>query len=380
MVIFKKLFLIIGFISSTSLFALDIEGYNITGFASTGLINSNNSRAYEATINDENNFYRNTSLGAALKKSVNEEFSVHTQMVTKFHENDFILVFDTGHVNYSPNNNRLIRVGKMRLPVWAYSEYKYIGMVNPWLEGPIEVYAVNPIESYFGMSWTEKFEFSGWHLDFEVMAGGGPLNISTGSGEVIGNMKNGVGANLVLSSTHWRWNLNYLQADVSAVAYINSTADLVTGNGLDEKVSFVVDFNLPHSKFISTGLKYENYGYLVLTEFVRVDSDVADIDNYNAYYITLGKSFIKEKWFAHYTHSRITENDSVTTTAIDGKQYTHSIGLTHNIDYNLNLKLQYSETTVEKGTGFFEYEATGDNDLSDDPKLKVYGVSFNYIF
>ena len=341
-----------------------ISGYGTVG----GTFTSDNNYAY---IHDGTEF-----VGAGSQFDVGLESRIGLQAVVNFGSGLSITVqelakqrgsekFDLGtewaFLQYSPDPDWKLRLGRVALATFLFSDSREVGYAAPWFRAPNELYGSDAFQNLDGVQAL-------WHHAV---------------GPVVLGLKGGYGS----SSTNYSELGSVYNVDVKHV--YNVAATLEYGDfllrvsqtvfrlptTLPLSAVYAVTFTLKDT-FNSVGLQYDNGKAIVLSEFAkRTENDAPVIgrplDISNEWYVAGGWRFGKLTPLVIY--GKFNPGQSVVTP--EAASYgTWSGGLRYDIVRNVALKAQVSRVQAGNST----YWVTA-NPASDE-RVNVYSVGADFVF
>ena len=128
-------FLILGILSVDTL----AEEILINGFLSAGMSRQTNNTVSVASFSTDYNVQEDTILGIQLSKQLTDEFSVTGQLVGRGNE-DYKVDASWIYASYQPTDETFLRVGRIIMPLFYFSEFIEVGYGYNWIRPPEEVY------------------------------------------------------------------------------------------------------------------------------------------------------------------------------------------------------------------------------------------------
>lgn len=128
---------------------------NVNGFLSVGvsMLDENN-----VSINDADStggFRNDATLGLQLSKKLNATTSVTGQLVSRGNE-DYKTEAAWAFVTYTANDHTDLRMGRLRVPGFYYSDFLEVGYAYNWIRPPGEVYRI-PFSSVDGVDISHRY-------------------------------------------------------------------------------------------------------------------------------------------------------------------------------------------------------------------------------
>lgn len=142
------------------------NSFSVQGFMSTGIATVDGDGIYsESEITDDLCFHCDSLIGVQMDFAMDEKYGVTTQFLARGGADKFVTGTEWGYFYYKPRNDMQVRLGRMRTPYYANSEFLDIGFAYPWARLPREVYNV-PLSTFEGVDYNyqynkDKFSFNG---------------------------------------------------------------------------------------------------------------------------------------------------------------------------------------------------------------------------
>lgn len=130
------------------------DDLRINGFLSVGVTMDDSDNA---AVDDELNFKDRNVLGIQLSKQVNDLVSVTGQLVARGSQ-DYDVDATWAYATISPSDEDAIRVGRLRVPFFYYSDFLEVGYAYNWVSPPSDVYRIG-FSSIDAIDYTRSFDF-----------------------------------------------------------------------------------------------------------------------------------------------------------------------------------------------------------------------------
>jgi hypothetical protein len=146
--------------------AVDLNG---SGFGTLGYAQSNRSYTYQRFIDDAGTFQRDTLLAGQLDAQFDPHWSATVQVTlapSSKHDAGWAITPSWVFVGWRPTNDWLVRVGRLRVPLYLHSETLDVGNSHDLARQPAEMYSILPKNDFdgvlLGKSWDvgEEGEFT----------------------------------------------------------------------------------------------------------------------------------------------------------------------------------------------------------------------------
>ncbi|MDO3387865.1 hypothetical protein QWI17_18620 [Gilvimarinus sp. SDUM040013] len=248
--------------------------------------------AYGAASNDagyigymkEGTFENESLFGLQGAFTITDQTEVTMQLVGRGNEN-WEPSLEWAYISHSFSSDFKARAGKMRLPLFMYSDSLEVGYAQPWLRPPEEIYGAIPVTSYTGIDGLYDINFDMSTLTLQAFVGESKEDI-TQLGQVVELEVN----DLLGGSATWTDFTWTLRGNVAVT-------DINTGGGDD----------IP-TEFYGLGFGYNNGRLQLLSEFTRLEIDGATPDA-DAAYFTAAYTFGSVTPYATYSVRESTDDD-----------------------------------------------------------------------
>jgi hypothetical protein len=273
--------------------------------------------------------------------------------------------FDPGtewlYVQYSPNSDWQLRLGRVVMAAYLYSDSRQVGYALPWFRAPNELYLTLPYEYLDGgqVSWRKTL-------------GQFTVNLEASYGNSQGAFQIGSGA--AVQTYHPKDVLNTAASvEYESLLLRVARTHLNVPFTLPLSPTFSLDYQL-HEDFTTVGLQYDDGKALVLGEWARSQENDAPVLNEplgrsSEWYLAAGWHFGKFLPLLMYGNAKPEKG----LTGPAGTHGTWSANLRYDVASNVALKAEISRPQVANGF----YWANTANYVSD---ARVYVFSFGADF
>ena len=349
-----------------------VNNVTVNGFftLSAGMASNDAGYAgYEKTLD----YVPETKVGLQAAFEVTESTFLIAQLVARA-EQHWRPEMEWAFLSHTFDNDLTVRAGRLRVPLYMYSDYLEVNFAQPWLRPPEEIYAVVPVSSYEGIDLVYTIPFDEAEWQFQAFTGvGSDPDEETGFGtdieydDVIG-----------LAST-----FSYNSFSVRA-SYVMTTLNSGQANvpGMDIPL---INFTDADARFIGLGVSYDDGDLLVVAEWTKSEVDGGatsaegnwpDVDSA---YITAAYRFGNITPYMTYAIMETTDDNErdlnpVNKAVFNAERSTYSAGLRYDINANMALKFDvtYSDDFADTNGGL-----TGNTGEED---TMVYTTSLNMVF
>lgn len=303
-------------------------------------------------------------LGLQARFDFGDGLSVTAQEVFRLRETT---AFDPGtewlYVQYSPNSDLQIRLGRVVLAAFLYSDSRQVGYALPWFRAPVEMYGNLPFD----------------YLD------GGQVLWQKSLGEFIVNLEASYGTTsglFELSPTQVQTtNAHDVFNAAASVEYKNlllrvARTSLSSPTDLPLTPTFSLNYE-GHDYFTAVGMQYDDSKALVIAEWSRTQNNEAPILNQplsgsNQWYLTGGWHFGKFLPMVMYTKFNEQKSLVIPSAVSFG---TWSGMLRYDVVTNVAVKAEVSRPSASNGA----YWITGSNP-TPNAHVSVYSIGVDFVF
>lgn len=326
------------------------EKFQINGFLSAGISEASRDISDQnVSFSDSASFDTDSIVGLQTTFHLNDTTDVTAQLVARGSDN-WDLEADWAFIRYSPTDELSLRAGRLRLPLYLFSESLEVGFSYPWVRPPSEVYAI-PIDNYNGVDSTYNLNAGNWVHSVQLFVGN--ENDDSFETQVF------YGGNISSNLDAWTIRLSAYTFDIKFKgSSVEAVDNIIAGvkNGGD---------------YYTLANMYDDGNWMLIAELSMFKADKPELfRDTNAGYITLGKHF--GKFLPHFTfaHSETTDEpdftpfpvfdlDSFPPTLIgvvteDPANFTgdsYTLGLRYDLSPNASAKLEWSHYTNLDDTG-----------------------------
>jgi hypothetical protein len=185
---------------------------NINGFLSVGASMLDDNKASIAGADNQGGFKNDTVLGLQVQKQVNNSTSATGQLVSRGSD-DYSTEAAWAFVTYAANDDLDLRMGRLRIPFFQYSDFLEVGYAFNWIRPPSEVYRV-PFSSLDGVDLTQRFSSGSIDGSVQVYYGRFQGDFNTGDDVYASDYRNFAGIALAANMGNFGTRLSYHQAEI----------------------------------------------------------------------------------------------------------------------------------------------------------------------
>lgn len=176
----KLIVLLVGFCMPVVSAAVNSgDALQFSGFASFGAGKSSRDDMPFLDHTEDWSFRTDTIVGGQAQYQFTDRWSSTIQVVARgftFDENDkFDPVLEWLFTSYQWSAETRFRVGRMRTPLYLFSDSLEIGYAYPWVRPPVEIYSylLAPLANFDGMDFSTNVDLGEADLDVQLFAGVG---------------------------------------------------------------------------------------------------------------------------------------------------------------------------------------------------------------
>ncbi len=145
-----------------------------SGFATLGYARSDSPYTYQRFINEDGSFKRDSLVAGQVDLRLNSQWSATAQAkLAPARTNDSGVSANAtwAFVAWRPDNDWLVRAGKMRLPLYLHSESLEVGVATDMARLPHEVYSIAPTNDVKGLFVTRSFTVGEHDISLDAYSG-----------------------------------------------------------------------------------------------------------------------------------------------------------------------------------------------------------------
>lgn len=249
--------------------AANLDDLSISGFGSVTVGKADNDIGYAGYTDDNVEWEQETLGGIQFDFQVNDRAKFVTQIVANSRY-DYDPKIEMAYASYD-FDLVTVRAGKLRLPLFFYSDYIDLGYAYPMIRPSQETYENIVLKGYTGADLLIPVEFENSSLLIQPVIGIGTVDEDDSSiGEVKLNKLMGISANWNYEDWTLRGSYFIAEADPECSQGDTSTRECAQANALN-----VHDQD---GQFISAGIQYDNGDLIANIEATDVELDGAFYD------------------------------------------------------------------------------------------------------
>lgn len=320
-------------VASASACALDQGDYHFNGFGTAGITHlggDSQSHGYGMSGQTTDGWRGDqlSKLGGQFQYGLTSTVDFTVQMLAKAYSDEWRLKPEWLYLSWEATDKLKFSAGKLGTPIYMYSETLNIGLTNPWIRLPDEVYNQVQFTSYRGVSgvYTEPLSFGS--ITFQVAGGQSTNDKNYVLDEMyVADAKNGYFANATLNTNDFgSLRISYTQANLHSNVH-----DVV-----QPPFGPATDLTFMHlqgnkAEFSSIGYQYDNGTWVTSNEATKLKITDAGIDPVNAFYLMGGRRF--GDFLAHLTYGQLDDGS--------GRETSWTYGLNYNVSPTVVVKGEF---------------------------------------
>ena len=330
-------------LATTQAFALEqgehrFNGFGTVGFTHLGGEDEGRSYGVQGQTNDSWRGDQLSKFGAQLSYGVTDTVGVTVQATAKAQQDEWKANLEWAYLSWQTNDQLMLRAGRLRSPVYMYSESLDVGYSYPWLRLPDEVYSQVQVTNYEGVDAVYTVPLSYGSVSVQV-AGGQAKNRDYFAYDQQFDIDYGnlFGASVSLATNDFgTLRIGYVEADIST-AISGTVNNYLAGNP---------NANLPlltlekeKGKFTSIGYQYDNGTWVSSNEWTSRMIENDGMESIDSFYLMGGRRF--GDFLPHVTYAQLDDNG--------GRQSSWTLGLNYQAAPTVVVKGEYKRVDTKNG-------------------------------
>ncbi|KGK85350.1 hypothetical protein DP64_02165 [Stutzerimonas degradans] len=330
-------------LAATPAFALEQGEHRFNGFGTVGVTHlggEDDGRSYgiNGQTNDSWRGDQLSKFGAQLSYGVTDTVGVTVQATAKAQQDEWKANLEWAYLSWQTTDQLMLRAGRLRSPVYMYSESLDVGYSYPWLRLPDEVYSQVQVTNYEGLDAVYTVPLSYGSVTFQL-AGGQAKNRDyyAYDDQFDIDYDKLFGASISLATNQFgTLRIGYVEADITTD--INGTVNnYLTGNPNDNLSLLVLDKE--KGKFTSIGYQYDNGTWVSNNEWTSRMIENDGLEAIDSFYLMGGRRF--GDFLPHVTYAQLDDNG--------GRQSSWTLGLNYQAAPTVVVKGEYKRVDTQNG-------------------------------
>jgi hypothetical protein len=309
-------------------------------------------------------------LGLQFSAQVDADTDITAQIISRGGPTNYTVSTDWAYINYKPNANWKIYVGKYKVSQFLVSDYALVGYAYPWVRPPQDVYSTNPIVSLSGIDVFYKHPLGDTNFLAQAYYGSGTHqtffparsidNFPGAPKEFKGRLvpfstHSTEGFNFGFASDIYTLRIGYfstrVDVHVSAPDKPEIPADPDHGHPEAQKAEFGFNYDLTDAwgSFGGLGFTMDLNDFVTYFEFISRDTAPAMApafpDQYAAY-LTLG--YRSGKFLPYLTYSRMEQGKDKSDLAL--REQSSALGVRYDVSRASAIKFEVMQVVPKRGT------------------------------
>jgi hypothetical protein len=337
--------------------------FSFSGFGTLGVVHSsedqadfisNGTQPKGAGFTNSWSATPDSKLGLQLSAQLTDRLSVVLQAVSQYQaDGTYRPALEWGNIKYQVTLDFDVRVGRIALPTFMYSDFLNVGYSLPYVRIPIEMYALLPVSRSDGVDSSYRFHIGDATNTIQAFAGRYDLSIPGGGNYKIRDL-HGIVDTFEYGALTLHFCYQTLRYDVNQVGFLVR--------------------NDPQA-IETIGASYDPGTWFVSGEWIRTPDAAAGL--YYGWYVIGGRRFGKFTPYIDHAHA-----DLASAGTLGGppsiNQDTSTLGLRWDFMRNLDLKLQLDHTELHGGGNyFFVNQQPG---FRETGTVNVFSLAVDFVF
>ena len=286
------------FLGYTSFAVADL---NVSGFASfVGGTYSEDDFQY-AGYDDEISFESDSLLGIQIMSRLNDKIMVTGQLIADG-QDDFNVEAELAYVTFSARPNWDIRVGRLRAPLYYYSDFVDVGYAYPWIRPPVELYGNGAFNVFEGVDTIYRSRIGRWDAMYQFFYG--RMNTEFASSDL--ELVDFTGFNATFNRRWLTLRGGMVTADLSVSLNEDAQGLIQTLEELEfnDLAKQLDSSNFERVNYLALAAIVDYNNWLVNAEFTAIKfKNSISLSDTEAWFVMIGRRF--DQFTVHATYSTV---------------------------------------------------------------------------
>ena len=337
---------------------------NINGFLSVGANILDDDKASIAGADNQGGFKQDTVLGLQVQKQINDTTSATGQLVSRGSD-DYSTEAAWAFVTYAANDDLDLRMGRLRVPAFYYSDFLEVGYTYNSIRPAEEVYRI-PFSSIDGVDLAQRFSSGDIDGTVQIYYGRYQGDFESNGTVYDADFRNVTGISVSANMGNFGSRLSYNQGELNLgspapagtdLAVVQGTANFLASGDLNA----AKDFNISGqtSSFIEAALTYDDGTYSVLAEWTAFDHETSVLLDDQAWMVSAAMRMGEFTPHVRYSTQKDefdsgVEGDIQKQLRLEADESSITLGLRYDYDSSTALKFEIQnndEKTIEGADG-----------------------------
>ncbi|MCQ4233856.1 hypothetical protein NAV31_09120 [Pseudomonas stutzeri] len=336
-------------LAATPAFALEQGEHRFNGFGTVGVTHlggEDDGRSYgiNGQTNDSWRGDQLSKFGAQLSYGLTDSVGVTVQATAKAQQDEWKANLEWAYLSWQTTDQLMLRAGRLRSPVYMYSESLDVGYSYPWLRLPDEVYSQVQVTNYEGLDAVYTVPLSYGSVTFQL-AGGQAKNRDyyAYDDQFDIDYDKLFGASISLATNQFgTLRIGYVEAGITTDITGNVVSVLPPpfgpGVGVAEQRS-LLQLDKEKGKFTSIGYQYDNGTWVSNNEWTSRMIENDGMEAIDSFYLMGGRRF--GDFLPHVTYAQLDDNG--------GRQSSWTLGLNYQAAPTVVVKGEYKRVDTQNG-------------------------------
>ena len=333
-----------------------------------------------------------SKIGLRLDATLHEKISASVQgMLSTQRNKTKDLKLEWANVKFQLNNNYSFELGRLRAPIYMYSDILNVSYAYHWIRLPQEVYTPIPFSSYNGAKFNFEHNGKNFNLHTSIIYGNEKQKLVTdpdGSANTTFKTDHLKGVSSTLTSGEIKVRASYFETKLTMqndglktlYAYLTTNGFTTIANDLD--------INNKKVKVTTLGFSYENTSFFLNGEYIDIQSK-SWLGDIAAYYLSAG--YILDSFTPFVTVASSKQDNTYPQTStlpgalqtpVEGTlsgmnlaQKSYTLGVRYDLFESASLKVQFDKIKVD--TTHQTIHMRYNNNLDD---MNVISLALDMVF
>jgi hypothetical protein len=380
----------------------EAEKLKVNGFMTAGVTHGDDPIEANYEVDTNPNFRGDAIAGLQFNYALGENSSAVVQLVSRSRGNEsWETNAEWAYISYGLSDNLDVRMGRLRIPLYLYSETIDVGYSYPWVRPPLQMYQTS-LTSYEGADLLYRFSTGNINHTLQPFVGSStshnevdqpygyfpvpvppnPFGLTVMAADIQVDFKDLYGITLNSTFGDWTTKLTYNHSSLDGTLYAVDNIGAIGGGGLIAGSALAeVGDNL---NYYAAGAMYDNGALLTMLEVGNIQADRETLlgDSIQGHG-TVG--YRVDKWtpYATYAWAQSVNDASQLAQAFGAlpnrNMKSVSLGVRRELTDQLDAKFEYTNYFDLENNGFLSPGTGGLNgSLGDD--ANVYTFTLDAVF
>ncbi|RUO33356.1 hypothetical protein [Aliidiomarina soli] len=350
-----------------------------SGFANIGAGFTTGSDEQAFGYEDSVDFKPDTLFALQGRAQLADDLSITTQLMSRGEDN-FDLGVEWAYLQYQLNEAWTINAGKLRLPLYNYSDSLDVAYSYHWLRTPQAVYRV-PFDNFTGASVQHNAFLGDSMLSTQFIVGNFNDSVEVADSQAETDLENLVGVSSSLNYHSWTVRGGFFySSDVSVELQTPEFNGLMMQLSGADFASLADDLRVDEREgtFASIGLNFDNFDWVFASEYTELEVQDSFLAKQRSFYASLGKRF--GSWMPHVTYAGTRDQQADFALATLPEPLAQGVQqLTSSTTQRSNMTSLGLRYDVRAGVAF-KFDVTHVDDKALDTRSNVVSFSVQTVF